>query len=110
MNNPAEQTALASARQLAAQFQLQSRSVFETKTHWILFLWTGTRATKTIQFALRKEGLEANFPNLLFPWVLSVTKTGDLSKLHKFLEDLSSQPNPVPEIVDAISAVAAPGT
>jgi hypothetical protein len=69
------QTTLVEARRLAEQFNLVERQIFENEGEWILFPWTGTRAARTLQFLLQQGGVEAEFPNMLFPWVLSISRT-----------------------------------
>jgi hypothetical protein len=82
--------------------KLESQYVFEMKNQWILFLWTGSRAARTIQFALRREGYRADFPSYLFPWVLSIPRIDQANDLKKVLGEIARQNSLVSEIVESI--------
>jgi ATP-dependent Lhr-like helicase len=100
--SPQGQNALSSARRLTAGMKLESQFVFEMKNQWILFLWTGTRAARTIKFALKREGIQADFPSYMFPLVLSITRTDDMPNLRGVLRDIAKQDSPLREIVESI--------
>ena len=87
--SPEGQTALADARKSSAQFNLGRTQIFETAQDWILFPWTGTRAARTLQLLFNQNGLEAGFPNMLFPWVMRVKRTPDVQDLRAKLEIIS---------------------
>jgi hypothetical protein len=100
--SPQGQNALSSARRLTASMKLESQFIFEMNNQWILFLWTGSRAARTIQFALRREGYHADFPSYLFPWVLSIPRTDQANDLKKIFGEIARQDSPVSEIVESI--------
>jgi len=84
------QTVLAEARRMSAEINLGERSIFESEKEWIIFPWTGTRAARTLKFALQREGLKVSFPVILFPWVMSVKRECDWKALQDKLRKLSN--------------------
>ena len=65
--DPQGQTTLTSARRLASQFRLQSQSVFETKAHWVLFLWTGRPSSQDDPIRPTKRGLGGELSRSALP-------------------------------------------
>lgn len=86
--SPAGQAALTAARRLSQELGLGRRQIFETDTQWTILPWTGTRAARTLQFLLKQAELEVEFPSMLFPWVMTVNREGDLSTLRVRLREL----------------------
>lgn len=74
--------ALAEARQISRGLGLGKTQVFDTAGKWIIFLWTGTRSARTLQYWLKACGFQVDFPMMMFPWVMSVEKV-DLSESKK---------------------------
>lgn len=73
------QEALVEARRLSGEIGLSQKSVYESEDKWIVFPWTGTRAGRTLKFALQHVGLDADYPAMLFPWVLAIKRAGNAS-------------------------------
>jgi hypothetical protein len=68
---------------------MNTREIFETEQEWVFFPWTGTRAARTLRFMLKHGGIEATFPNMLFPWVITFKREGRLSDLKSRLSRLA---------------------
>jgi hypothetical protein len=103
--SPDGQDALSSSRRLFSQLNMNRRRIFETDENWILFPWTGSRAARTIQFALKKEGLDARFPSTFSPWVISIPRTVDLPDLLSKISAIAQRSSPAKEIVDSIPSL-----
>jgi ATP-dependent Lhr-like helicase len=103
--SPDGQDALSSSRRLFSQLNMNGRRIFETDENWILFPWTGSRAARTIQFALKKEGLDARFPSTFSPWVISIPRTVDLPDLLSKISAIAQRSSPAKEIVDSIPSL-----
>lgn len=90
------QAVLAQARRLSQELQLGQTAIYQTEKEWIIFPWTGTRAARALQVALRRVELGVSFPSMLFPWVMAIKRDDDraslLAKLKRLLEvDLSAE-------------------
>lgn len=97
------QNALVEARKATAQFNLGTIQIFETSQDWILFPWTGTRAARTLQMLLNQNGMEAGFPNMLFPWVMQIKRTPDVQNLHAKLEAIAQSPMTSDDLVAGLA-------
>ena len=99
------QQAILDARQMSQAWQIGKESVFETAERWIIFPWTGTRAARTLQYWLQVCGSHAEFPMMLFPWVMTVAKVSPQETRKQFadrLRDVESSGSTVEDIVDVI--------
>ena len=65
---------LADARKLFQGMGLTGTQIVEAEDSWIVFLWTGTKIARTFQMLVSQAGLESNFANQLFPWVLVIKR------------------------------------
>lgn len=82
------QKALTEARRLSRETGLLQKSVYDSEDEWIVFPWTGTRAGRTLKFALQRIGLEADYPAMLFPWVMVIKRAGNTVSLASQLKQL----------------------
>jgi len=80
--------ALSDARRLGMEWEIGQERVFEVSGKWILLPWTGTRAARTLQYWLQLCGLNAEFPMMMFPWVLAVDKSKMNETREQFIEKL----------------------
>ncbi|HLB50361.1 MAG TPA: helicase-related protein, partial [Anaerolineales bacterium] len=96
------QSALAAARQVSRAIGLNAREIFEAEREWIIFPWTGTRAARTLQFIIKHGGMEATFPNKLFPWVMTIKRDIDLSTLQSRLRQLAETQLSPEDVVNSV--------
>ena len=82
------QQVLSDARQMSRAWQIGTESIFETAEHWVILPWTGTRAARTLQYWLQACGMNAEFPMMLFPWVLTIAKSSQEETRKQFLDQL----------------------
>ena len=68
------QQALTDARHMSQVWGLGKKQIFDTAEKWIIFLWTGTRSARTLQYYLRACDMQVEFPKMMFPWVMTISK------------------------------------
>ena len=81
--------ALADARRMSQDMALASSRVFDAPEHWVILPWTGTRSARTLQYWLQACGFKAEFPMMLFPWVMTVSKKHPNETKSQFLQRLN---------------------
>jgi ATP-dependent helicase Lhr and Lhr-like helicase len=82
------QQALAEARRLSQELNLGKTQIFDTADKWIIFLWTGTRSARTLQYWFQLCGFIVEFPSMMLPWVMSVEKANPGESKMEFLTRL----------------------
>lgn len=97
------QTALSEARKSTAQFNIKNTQVFEMGQDWIVLPWTGTRGARTLQMVLNQNGMEAGFPNMLFPWVMRIKRTPDMQNLSAQLKAILQSPMTPDDLVAGLA-------
>jgi len=100
--SPRGQMALAEARKLSDQFNLGKKEMFETDHQWILFPWTGSRAARTLQIMLKQNGMDADFPQMFFPWVIGIKRTPELKDLRSKLQQVLNTTITPADVVSSI--------
>ncbi len=103
--DPVGQQALTDARQVSQSWRIGEERIFEAADHWIIFPWTGTRSARTLQYWFLACGLKAEFPMMLFPWVITVAKASQEETRKQFvdrLRDVESSGYTSGNIVDVI--------
>lgn len=68
------QLALADARRLSLDSVIDQKKIFELSGSWVILPWTGTRSARTLQYWFQACGLKAEFPMMMFPWVMTIRK------------------------------------
>jgi hypothetical protein len=99
------QQALTDARHVSQSWKLGEERIFETTENWIIFPWTGTRSARTLQYWFQACGLKAEFPMMLFPWVLIVAKANIGETKKQFtsrLRDVESSGYDLDDVVNVI--------
>lgn len=81
--------ALDDARRMSQDMTLESNQVFDAPDHWIILPWTGTRSARTLQYWFQYCGLIAEFPMMMFPWVMTISKKDPAETKSQFLQQLS---------------------
>lgn len=76
------------ARRLGEEWEIGQKRIFEAGDKWILLPWTGTRAARTLQYGLQLCGLNAEFPMMMFPWILAVEKSSLNEARDQFIDRL----------------------
>ena len=82
------QQVLLDARQISQTWRVGEERIFETAEQWVLFPWTGTRSARTLQYWFQACGLKAEFPMMLFPWVMTIDKVNLEETKDQFIHQL----------------------
>jgi len=99
------QHALLDARQMSRDWRIGQEAIFEVAERWVIFPWTGTRSARTLQYWLQACGLKAEFPMMMFPWVMTIGKIDPAETKEQFinrLRDVVSSGYDLNDIVDTI--------
>ena len=80
--------ALADARRMSDDWSLGKSQIFDTAGSWIILPWTGTRSARTLQYWFQACGVQVEFPTMMFPWVMTITKANHNETKTQFLERL----------------------
>jgi len=99
------QKALADARTLCQEWGMGQNRIFELSDKWVIFPWTGTRSARTLQYWFQACGLNAEFPMMMFPWVMLVDKSEPSETREQFLARLQEVAASGYELADIIDSI-----
>lgn len=101
------QQALTDARRLCHEWEINQKRIFELSGKWVIFPWTGTRSARTLQYWFQSCGLNAEFPMMMFPWVMMISKSDPNETKEHFLNKLQDVVASGYEVEDIVSAIPA---
>ena len=100
-------TRLRESRRLFTDFGLAGKNSIEGDNCWVVFPWTGTKIARTFELLVKHAGFQAEFPDMLFPWVMMIqrpepsmdwnTVLGELRKCADEIEDAAELIEDVPD-------------
>jgi len=99
------QQALLDARRMSQDWGIGQERIFESGGKWVIFPWTGTRAARTLQYWFQACGLKAEFPMMMFPWVMTIDKSAPEEAREQFinrLQEIEASGYELEDIVDSI--------
>jgi ATP-dependent Lhr-like helicase len=99
------QRALFDARRMSQDWGIGHQRIFEASGKWVILPWTGTRSARTLQYWFRTCGLKAEFPMMMFPWVMTIDKSSLEETMAQFisrLRDVESSGYDLEDIVNTI--------
>ncbi len=65
---------LRESRRLFSEMVLTAKNFMEGEDCWIVFPWTGTKIARTLDLLIKHSGLQSEFPNMFFPWVMLIKR------------------------------------
>lgn len=96
---------LRESRRLFSNMGLAFRNVIEGEDYWTLFLWTGTKIARTINFLVNHLGLQSEFPNMLFPWVIRIQRPDKKLSWKSLLQILREEASEEKDVVELIKDI-----
>lgn len=96
---------LRDSRRLFAELGLATKNCIEGEDRWILFPWTGTKIARTLDLLIKNAGFQAEFPNMLFPWIMIIHRPDQRVDWGSFLRILRKRANEIEDGAELISSV-----
>ena len=99
------QQSLLDARQMSQDWGIGQQRVFEVSGKWVILPWTGTRSARTLQYLFQACGLEAEFPMMMFPWIMTMDKSNMEETMEQFINRLREVESSGYELDDIVNAI-----
>ena len=98
------QRVLETTRQISMDWGIGQKQIFELPGSWVIFPWTGTRSARTLQYWFQACGLKADFPMMMFPWVMTIAKAEGETR-EQFLSRLQDVANSGDGLEDIVNMI-----
>jgi len=99
------QQALADARHMSQEWGIGKKHIFELSEKWVILPWTGTRSARTLQYLLRARGMQVEFPMMMFPWVMTISKIDAEETQAQFINRLKGVKESDNKLSDVVSTI-----
>jgi ATP-dependent Lhr-like helicase len=99
------QQALLDARRMSQDWGIGQQRIFEASGKWVILPWTGTRSARTLQYWLQACGFKAEFPMMMFPWVMAIDKSNLEETMEQFINRLREVESSSYEVDDIVNTI-----
>ena len=99
------QQVLSDARRMSQDWGIGQQRIFEASGKWVILPWTGTRSARTLQYWFQTCGLKAEFPMMMFPWVMAIDKSNLEETMEQFINRLREVEASDYELDDIVNAI-----
>lgn len=99
------QQVVSDARRMSQDWGIGRQRIFEASGKWVILPWTGTRSARTLQYWFQTCGLKAEFPMMMFPWVMAIDKSNLEETKEQFINRLREVEASDYELDDIVNAI-----